>query len=130
MMTSNPIKVILVEDNDLVRRTVAEALMAAGFDVTQACSADDALHIIHSGQPADVIVTDIEMPGSMNGIGLANVAHDRWPEIGLIVTSGRPQQSNGELPVGAAFLPKPSRADEMIGLVQSLSARDRPHLKP
>lgn len=79
----------------------------AGFSVLEASDADDAIRILETRRDITVIFTDIEMPGSMNGIKLAHAVRDRWPPIKIIATSGHYGFREGLLPAGGRFLPKP-----------------------
>ena len=81
--------VLVVEDQTLVRMFMADFLDEAGFKVFEAVGADEALTVLEARPDVQAVVTDIEMPGSMNGIELTHVIRDRWPGIGVVVTSGR-----------------------------------------
>src|SRR3546814_18566383 len=85
MEESYLLRLILVEDNALLRRTLSEVLKATNFEVVEANSADGALETLESGSQIDIVITDVEMPGSMDGIGLAKLIHQRWPTIHLLV---------------------------------------------
>src|SRR3546814_19963949 len=111
---------ILFEYNALLRRTLSEVLKATNFEVVEANSADGALETLESGSQIDIVITDVEMPGSMDGIGLAKLIRQRWPTIPLLVMSGRIRPREGQLPPGVAFLPKPTIPGELIHLVNSL----------
>jgi len=63
--------------------------------------------MLHARADVHAVFTDIEMPGSLDGIGLATTIEQRWPGIVVIVTSGRNQEDRGDLPAGAAFITKP-----------------------
>jgi CheY-like chemotaxis protein len=99
---------IVAEDDIICRINVAEVLSEAGYEVLEAGSADEALAIL-SGTHEDVILllTDVEMPGSMNGLELAKAVHSDWPHIEIVVCSGRVKPKEGELPKPVTFLGKP-----------------------
>lgn len=97
-------------------REVAEA---AGLDVLEAGDADEAIPILERHQDVRIVMTDIDMPGSMNGLRLAQVVRDRWPPVAIIVTSGKQQPSSDQFPEGGLFLAKPYD----FGELQSLLAR-------
>jgi CheY-like chemotaxis protein len=79
----------------------------AGFMVLEAADADEAIQILETRRDITIIFTDIEMPGTMNGIRLAHAVRDRWPPIKIIATSGHYGFQEGDLPSGGRFLPKP-----------------------
>ena len=99
--------VLVVEDEGLVRMNAVAMIEEAGFSVLEASDADDAIRILETRRDITVIFTDIEMPGSMNGIKLAHAVRDRWPPIKIIATSGHYGFREGDLPKGGRFLPKP-----------------------
>jgi two-component system, response regulator PdtaR len=81
--------ILVVEDQTLVRMFMTDFLDEAGFKVFEAVSADEALTVLEARPDVQAVVTDIEMPGSMNGIALAKMVRGRWLGIGVVVTSGR-----------------------------------------
>lgn len=100
---------------------MADFLDEAGFKVFEAVSADEALAVLEARPDVQVVVTDIEMPGSINGIELAQVIRDRWPGIGVIVTSGRQQPGQDGLPEEVAFLAKPYLPETIINVVRQMA---------
>ena len=99
--------VLVVEDEGLVRMNAVEMIEEAGFSLLEASDADDAIRILETRRDITVIFTDIEMPGSMNGIKLAHAVRDRWPPIKIIATSGHYGFRECDLPTGGRLLPKP-----------------------
>ena len=99
--------ILIVEDDSLVRLDTADMLREVGFDVLEASDADEAIHILERRSDIAVIFTDIEMPGSMDGLRLAQAVRGRWPPIKIIATSGHFDISESELPPGGRFLAKP-----------------------
>ena len=90
----------------MLRLVTAEDLREAGYGVIEASSADEAMKILASAVPIDLVLTDIRMPGSMDGLALAAFVRQRWPELRIMVASGdRPAQV--ALAAADAFLPKP-----------------------
>jgi CheY-like chemotaxis protein len=114
-------RVLLVEDEPLVRMMGADVLADAGFEVLEAMNADEALGILEAEPDVQILVTDIDMPGSMDGLTLARVAHDRWPQMPVLVISGKVRPSAAELPPGGAFLAKPFPSAKLVGEVRRLS---------
>lgn len=98
--------ILIVEDDGLIRMDLAYTLSDAGFVVLEAANADQAVAVLEHNE-VSALLTDIDMPGSMNGISLARVTAERWPSSKIVVISGRYSPSQGSLPDGARFLSKP-----------------------
>jgi CheY-like chemotaxis protein len=99
--------ILVVEDEPLVRLIGTLLLADEGYRVLEACNADVALHMLEENPGIDIVFTDIEMPGALDGLGLARCIHERWPSISVIVTSGRYQPAAGRTESGDVFVPKP-----------------------
>src|ERR1700742_68925 len=99
--------VLVVEDECLIRLNAVDALEDAGFLVYAADCPDAAVRILEEHADIDLIFTDVNMPGSMDGLELARHVRARWPEVKLIVTSGGAWKSEMKLPPGGIFVPKP-----------------------
>jgi two-component system, response regulator PdtaR len=97
--------VLVVEDEVLIREMVAEELEEAGFTVVLARRADHAIAILEARQDINLVFTDIDMPGSMDGLKLAAAVRDRWPPVHIIITTGKVRPL--EIPANALFIPKP-----------------------
>lgn len=97
-------RVLVVEDEVLIRSFVADELREGGFQVIEASSADEAWAFLESGEKIDLIFSDVHMPGSMNGLDLARRVQAKYPHVRLIVTSGN---LGGVNVTGFPFLPKP-----------------------
>jgi CheY-like chemotaxis protein len=102
----NPV-VLVVEDETLVRVTALAIVEESGFEAIAAGNADEAIHAPESHGDISAVFTDVQMPGSMDGLKLAQVVRDRWPPVALLVTSGKTPVTASDLPRGARFLPKP-----------------------
>jgi len=109
--------VLVVEDEPFVRMIAAEGLEDAGFEVIEAASADEALHILDTREDVGVLFTDVNMPGSVDGVELARMVHRRWPDLRIIVTSGRDRPP---VPDDSLFLPKPYRPREVAHVIEEL----------
>ncbi|GEP04902.1 response regulator [Methylobacterium oxalidis] len=107
-------RVLIVEDEDLVRMMAVDMLEDAGFAVVEAACADEAWAILQSRSDIGVLFTDIEMPGSMNGFVLAARVAERWPQIRLVITSGRCRPAPRDVPDHGMFVPKPYLADQVL----------------
>jgi len=113
--------VLLAEDEALVRMTAADALReGGGFKVVEVVNADEALTVLEATADVRALVTDVEMPGSLDGFTLARVVKQAWPQIGIVVTSGRMAPGPKELPSGALFIPKPYRPADLVAAVQTV----------
>ena len=104
--------ILVVEDERLINLMVSEDLRRAGHAVISAHSADQAIAILESRNDIRLIFTDVDMPGSMDGLKLAAAVRDRWPPVQIVITSG--QHPEAALPRGTPFLPKPYRIDELL----------------
>lgn len=112
--------VLVVEDNPLLCELAVCLVAEAGFAVLEAGNADEAIAVLAARRDIALLVTDIEMPGSMDGLKLAHLARMRWPSIGLLVVSGRPRPPAGELPTNSSFLAKPYPGATMIAELRAL----------
>ena len=81
--------VLVVEDEILIRDVIADDLEKAGFTVALAAHADEAIAILEARQDVHLVFTDIDMPGSMDGLKLAAAVRDRWPPVHIIITTGK-----------------------------------------
>jgi CheY-like chemotaxis protein len=119
--TQRPV-VLIVEDEILVRMNAAEMIGDACFDVVEARNADEAIEILEACPNIHVIFTDIQMPGSMDGLKLARFVRSRWPPIKIVATSGFVRIGTGDLPEGSRFLPKPYRPEQIVATLRELTA--------
>ena len=101
------VSVLVVEDEHLVRMDTASSLEAAGFRVFEAENAAEAIRCLELHNEIRLIFTDINMPGSMDGLALARYVRGRWPPVKIIVTSGYVKLRDSDLPSGALFIEKP-----------------------
>ncbi|AMJ61081.1 response regulator [Bosea sp. PAMC 26642] len=99
--------VLIVEDEPILRMDAAGFIEEAGIEVIEATSADDAIGILETHPEINVVFTDIEMPGSINGLKLAFAVRNRWPWVTLIIASGRIRPQPSEMPSEVTFLRKP-----------------------
>lgn len=115
--------ILIVEDEPLVRMIGADLLEEAGFDVLEACNADEALRVLDSRSDVKVVFTDIEMPGSLDGLALARRIRDRWPSIGVVLTSGRCGYRQGAAENDNQIMPKPYSGAALVQRVEEAMAR-------
>ena len=119
--TKRPV-VLIVEDDFWVRMNAAEMIGDGGFDVVEAGNADQAIAILEARPDIHVVFTDIQMPGSMDGLKLARFVRDRWPPIKIVATSGFVNVEKDDLPEGGRFVPKPYRSEYIVATLRELTA--------
>jgi two-component system, response regulator PdtaR len=113
--------VLVVEDDELILMHAADMVRDLGFDVLEARNADDAITLLENRSDITVVFTDIQMPGSMDGLRLVAVIRDRWPPIALLVTSGHVGPPASSLPVGTRFVSKPYVRHELGSHLSALT---------
>lgn len=127
MSSTEPPRVILVvEDDALIRMLTVETVTDAGFDVIEAANADEAVAILSARSDVVLVVTDVDMPGSMDGIKLAHAVRNRWPPIKLIVVSGKAQLHAQDLPEHTQFFGKPYSIQQMASALTLLLGASQP----
>ena len=109
--------VLVVEDEPIVRFCAVEMLRDAGYEVLEAAAGDEALKLIEARSDIGVLFTDIEMPGTIDGHALVEIARARQPAMRVVLTSGRMRPRTEELPPLVLFLAKPYRPDDLISVV-------------
>jgi CheY-like chemotaxis protein len=114
--------VLLVEDDPLLRFFASDALEEEGFEVIETGTADEALTSLDMRNDVRVLVTDIQMPGRMNGLDLATFVHHRWPEILILIVSGEVRPSTAELPEGGRFVAKPCESSTILHHLREMIA--------
>jgi CheY-like chemotaxis protein len=117
---------LLVEDEFLVRLTLAEALIEAGFEVAEAQSGDEAALMIEGPDGFDLLATDIQMPGGTDGIALAKRARETHPDIPIVYMTGQPDAMRRAGPLGErdVFIRKPYGPNEVLSIIRRLLARN------
>ena len=113
--------ILIAEDEFLLRMDSVEILEDAGFDVIPAASADEAIAVLSARADIHLVFTDIQMPGSMDGLKLARFVRNRWPPIKIVATSGHVRAAGDDLPEGSVFLPKPYRGAELIATLRDMT---------
>jgi two-component sensor histidine kinase/CheY-like chemotaxis protein len=112
--------VLVVEDEMVLRMRAVDIVEDAGFTPVEAVNADEAIAILESRSDIDLLFTDIQMPGSMDGLKLAHAVHDRWPSIKIILVSGQVKPSDAERPADSRFFGKPLGVGQMINELQAM----------
>jgi CheY-like chemotaxis protein len=113
--------VLIVEDEFLLRMNAVDMIRTAGFEAVEAANADEAIEILETRRDIAVVFTDIQMPGSMDGLKLARAVRGRWPPIKIVATSGHVNVAETDLPDGGKFLPKPYSPHQIAGLLRELT---------
>ena len=117
--------VLVVDDESLVRMVTVDMVEFAGYDVIEAVDADDAVAILETRSDIALVMTDVDMPGSMDGLKLAHAVRNRWPPIKLIIVSGKSRLTEADLPTDARFIGKPYSVDTMVSALSSLMVAER-----
>ena len=118
--SSAPAVVLVVEDEMLLRMRAVDMVEDAGFTSVEAVNADEAIAILESRSDIALLLTDIQMPGSMDGLKLAHAVHERWLPIRIILVSGQLRLASVDIPADSRFFGKPLEAKEMIAEMQDM----------
>lgn len=110
--------VLIVEDEPQLRYNFVDFLDEAGHSTFEAANADEALIHLRNNK-IDILFTDVDMPGSVDGLGLAATVRTHWPQIRIIVTSGLITLAHHDDELGISFLAKPASGFELLGLIAS-----------
>lgn len=116
------VPVLVVEDEALILLDISYQLEADGFKVHTAMNADEAIEQLTTHPDIRLVFTDIDMPGSMDGLKLAAAVRDRWPPVRIIVTSGARMVEITDLPDGSVFFGKPYDHSSVIGAMREMLA--------
>ena len=106
----------------MIRMDIVDFLHKEGFDVYEAAHSAAAIEILERTPSISVIFTDIDMPGTMDGLALAAAVRDRWPPVKIVVTSGYQTLELTDLPDGGLFFSKPYRHDEVAAAFRELAS--------
>src|SRR5271170_6843877 len=99
--------VLTVEDDFIVGEYLGQMLKDAGYEVIATANADEAIAVLETRNDIRIVITDIEMPGSMDGLKLAAAVKGRWPPIKIIITTGMGKPKDEDMPAHSQFLSKP-----------------------
>jgi two-component system, response regulator PdtaR len=119
-----PSTILVVEDDILIRMAIADELRERGFDVLEAYNAEEALTLLQSPIPIGLLFTDVQMPGSMDGLELAALVANTHPELKIIITSGNGSLEARAVELADAFLLKPYLPNRLCSCIQNLFADD------
>jgi CheY-like chemotaxis protein len=115
-----PMVVLVVEDEMLLRMRAVDMVEDAGFTPVEAVDADEAVAILEARSDIALLFTDIQMPGSMDGLKLAHAVRERWPPIKIILVSGQLGPANIAIPADSRFFGKPLEATKMIAEMRNM----------
>jgi two-component system, response regulator PdtaR len=118
------IAVLVVEDEPILRIDIADCLAEAGFKVYEADGADEAIRVLEQHEDIRFLFTDVEMPGSMDGIKLAHYVRGRWPPVKIIIVSGYPIPRREDMPPESVFFGKPYGAAHVISKLREIADAD------
>jgi CheY-like chemotaxis protein len=126
MTQANPVTILIVEDEALVRLELADWIEERGLIALSAADADEAMALFEDHREIRLVLTDIKMPGVMDGVRLAHHVKRRWPPVRIVVMSGMTETGACELPRGSMFVPKPFEHDALWATMVRLMTVNTP----
>jgi CheY-like chemotaxis protein len=127
--THRSVSVLVVEDEALISEWVSEVLADEGFEVHAVATAEEAVAYLNQAGDVDVLFTDINLPGPMDGARLAQVARARKPQLSVIYASGRLPALDPHVRVpGSTFVPKPYMPSQIVALISRLTGVAGPYM--
>ena len=115
-------RILLVEDEALVRMDLAMMLKEMGYSLIEASSADHALDLLNGSIGFELLVTDIDMPGAINGLALAFAVCETLPHCLILIISGGQSPRTDEMPAGSLFLSKPVVTSDLRAAIRALNS--------
>ena len=115
--------VLVVEDEALVRMDLVTSLENSGYQTFEAASAAEAMDVLERHPAIRVVFTDIQMPGTMDGLALARYVRERWPPTIIVISSGKVQPKENEMPEGVSFLAKPYEERKLSRILAEVAQR-------
>lgn len=119
-MASAPPVVLVVEDEPVLRMAAVDMVEDTGLTALEAPDAEAALALLKTRRDISLVFTDVQMPGRLDGMRLADLVRDRWPRIDVIVTSGEIAPGERPMPSGGVFIPKPYDPEKLAHLMHRL----------
>lgn len=116
---------LVVEDDAVTRHAAVAMLEDAGYAVREASNGNEAIRLLDREVGIRAVVTDIDMPLGIDGIKLAACINRRWPEIGIVITSGKVRPKDGDVPAQGRFVRKPYTEEQVLNAIRAVLA---PHL--
>jgi len=118
------VTVLVVDDEVLIRMMIVDAVEDAGFRVLEASNADEAIELLEDHPEIRIVFTDVNMPGTMDGLRLAAAVRGRWPPVEIIVASGKRVVPVGELPPRGIFFSKPYDINRVVETMRLMASRN------
>jgi len=115
--------VLVVEDEPLLLWDAVDLVEDAGFKAYAASNADEAIRLLEQHPDIRVLFTDVDMPGSMDGLKLARAVRDRWPPVTIIIASGHQKLCQGDLPENGLFFSKPYPPASIVRALREVSLK-------
>ncbi|WP_431673231.1 response regulator [Rhizobium leguminosarum] len=115
-------KILVVEDEPMLLMLAVDIVEEAGFEAVEARNADEAMVVLEGDEDISILWTDIDMPGSMNGLMLAATARNRWPPMEILIVSGMKRPASSDLPDRGVFLPKPYDTHKITETLMRMAA--------
>jgi len=116
--------ILIVEDNTIIRMSAVDLVQSAGYLALEARCADEAIYILESRDDIDLVFTDVQMPGTMDGIKLSHYIRERWPPVKLIVASGKAILEESSLPQGSRYFSKPYNDHAIADAIGRMLSKD------
>lgn len=113
--------ILVVEDQSILRMAAVGVIEDAGFEAVEAEGSTEAIRMLEGRADIRILFTDIDMPGGIDGLRLAGLVRDRWPSIGVIITSGMPEPRAEEIPEGGLFFAKPYDLEEVTAAMRNMA---------
>ncbi|WP_081916740.1 response regulator [Caulobacter sp. UNC358MFTsu5.1] len=120
-LAATPLAVLVVEDDVLVRMLACDILKDGGYDVLEAVGAGEALTLLDARPDIALIFTDVDMPGEINGLGLARLVALRTPALPVLITSGAASVAQADVPLNGRFLEKPYSPSRLLEIVEAMT---------
>jgi CheY-like chemotaxis protein len=115
--------ILVVEDEVLVRIDLVDTMQDAGFPTFEAGNAHEAIRLMETHPEIEVLFTDIDMPGNMDGLKLSHYVRKRWPPVRIVITSGHVAATPDQMPSDSVFIGKPHQPVDLHHLFQSIEER-------
>jgi two-component system, response regulator PdtaR len=112
--------ILTVEDEALISEFLCTVLEDAGHQVVTSSTADEALAILESRHDVQLLITDVTMPGSMDGLALARMVRNKWPSVKIFIASGKPQPVGNQMPAQSRFFAKPYQPQAILEAIRRL----------
>lgn len=120
-------KILIVDDEPLIALALAEDLEDQGYSTCLASDAADAIAILESNGDISIVFTDIDMPGSMDGLALASAVRNRWPPVEILITTGQTKPELNDMPDRSLFISKPYTVPQIVGAIKSFPGWSTTH---